>query len=492
LEKYPHVKGAWASRKEYFKLSPWQIFCTCNIYGFKNVKTGKRRFREVYVEVPRKNGKTFFVAGLGLIMLTEDGEFGAEVYCGAGSEKQAMEVFSPAKAICKREPDLRSHYGVEPNAKSIVILKNGSKFEPVIGDPGDGASPSCGIADEFHEHRNANLVDTFITGMGAREQPLMIYITTAGADMGSPCYEKRADIIQILKGAVEDDHVFGVIYTLDEDDQWDTIEAQKKANPNYGVSVSSEFLEGQLLQARRSASKQVAYKTKHLNLWVGAKAAWMNMLAFQACRKDITLESMKGQECYVALDLASRVDFASMAILFTGPIWKVFVKRYIPEDVMLENPRYKAWHAGGWITATPGNTIDYDYIADDLRELKSEYQIKEVPYDPFQATQFSIQMLEEGFPMIELGNTTRNLSEPMKELEAKVLNKTIQFQKDPALMWMFGNTIAREYNNDNIRPDKETKDNKIDDVVATIMAVGRAIVYEDKTSVYEKRGLLSF
>jgi len=201
LEKLPHVKGRWAAKSEKFALSDWQVFCTVNIYGWKWKATGKRRFREAYIEVPRKNGKSFWVSGLGVAHLTIDQEFGAEVYCGATSEKQAWEVFRPAKQICERSPALRRKYGVEVNAKTLNVLADASRFEPVIGNPGDGASPSCGIADEFHEHKNSDLVDTFVTGMGAREQPMMLYITTAGADMGGPCYAKRADVIQILSGA---------------------------------------------------------------------------------------------------------------------------------------------------------------------------------------------------------------------------------------------------------------------------------------------------
>ncbi|MCP4074430.1 MAG: terminase large subunit [Hyphomicrobiales bacterium] len=497
IEKYPHVKGKWAAKGELLELGDWQVFVTVNIFGFKIVRDGKqldkRRYREAYVEVPRKNGKTFFIVGVGLTMLTIDNEFGAEVYCGATSEKQAFEVFTPARAICKRDTDLKEFYGIETNAKSLVIPSNGSKFEPVIGDPGDGSSPSCGIADEYHEHRTSNLVDTFITGMGAREQPLMLYITTAGSDMGGPCYEKRDDVIKILSGAVDDDSIFGIIYTLDEGDEWDTVEAQVKANPNYGVSVDKDFLSGQLAQARRSATKQVAYKTKHLNLWVGAKAAWMNMLAYQACRKkDLKLEDFKGERCYVALDLASKIDIASMAVYFPDH-GAAFCFHYLPEETILEggNTRYKAWHATGDLIATPGNIIDYSYIEDDLEDLKSNFQILEVPYDPFQATQFATRMMERGFPMVEYGATVKNFSEPMKELEAMILQKKMKFTQDPVLLWMFGNVVAKLDKKDNIFPDKERRSNKIDGVVALVMAIGRSISGENPESVYAERGILT-
>lgn len=484
LEKLPHVKGRWAAQKQTLDLSDWQVFCTVNIFGW--YRNGKRRFRDVYIEVPRKNGKTFWIAGIGVGMLTIEREYGAEVYCGATSEQQAWEVFRPAKQIAERLPGLREQFGLEVNAKTLIKLDDLSRFAPVIGNPGDGASPSCGIADEFHEHRTSDLIDTFETGMGAREQPLLLQITTAGSDMGGPCYAKRSDVIKILSGAVDDDAVFGIIYGLDDDDQWDTTEALIKANPNYGISVAADFLEGQLKQARRSPHKQAAYKTKHLNIWVGAKSAWMNMLAFQACRKDIRLEDMKGQPCYVGIDLASKIDIASMAILFPPgkfPKWRAFVKHYLPEDTILDRDRYKGWHASGHLTSTPGNVTDFEYIEDDLMALKSEYQIREVPFDPFQATQFSIRMMEQGFPMVEVGATVKNFSEPMKMLEALILERKIEFEKDPVLLWMFGNVVARLDKKDNIFPDKERPENKIDGVVALIMSLNRAIGETTKGSL---------
>ena len=490
LEMLPHVKGHWAAENLTLVLSDWQIFCTVNIFGFYTKASGRRRFREVYIEVPRKNGKSFYVAALGVGMMTIEVEHGAEVYCGATTEQQAWEIFRPAKQICEALPALRAKFGIEVNAKTLTRMDTGSRFQPVIGKPGDGASPSCGIADEYHEHKDDDLVSTFLTGMGARKQPLMLTITTAGSDMGGPCYEKRDDIIKILKGTVIDDRIFGIIYTIDEADEWDTVDAQIKANPNYGVSVDAEFLEGQLAQARRSPIKQVAYKTKHLNQWVGAKAAWMNMLSYQACKKkNLSLDQFKGRRCVIGIDLASKIDIASMAILFLpdgiDEKYTVFVKHYLPEDVILEGgvTRYKAWHTAGYFESTPGNVIDYGYIEDDLLKLKSDFEIVEVPYDPFQATQFSTRMVAEGFPMVEVGATVKNFSEPMKEIEALTYKKQIQYTDCPILMWMMGNVIAKLDKKDNIFPDKTRPSEKIDGVVALIMAMNRAIFHEEHGNI---------
>lgn len=498
LERLPHVKGRWAARGERLVLGDWQVFCTVNLYGWMWAETGRRRFREGYIEVPRKNGKSLWMAGLGLGHMCIDGEHGAEVYCGATTERQAMEVFVPARQIVTRSAGLREQFNVDkpaPKGKAIYSMATGAKFEPVVGNPGDGASPSCGIADEFHEHSSSALVDTFTTGMGAREQPMMLYITTAGSDMGGPCYEKRADVLDILKGVVDDDSIFGVVYGLDDDDEWDTIDAQRKANPNYGVSVSEEFLAGQLAQARRSATRQNAYRTKHLNQWVGARSAWMNMLAFQACRRQsLSIEDFRGQPAIAGLDLASKVDLASMALVFEREPgrYAAFCRHYLPEATIFgegdatpptsNRSRYQAWHAAGWITATPGNIIDYAFIEEDLKSIGADHGLEEVAYDPLQATQFATRMLDEGVPMLEFGQTVRNFSEPMKELEAMILGKRIEFEMDPVLMWAMGNVVARVDAKDNVYPRKERGDAKIDPVVALIMAVARWMLRQEGPS----------
>lgn len=478
LQTLPHTKGRWASRHELLVLSPWQVFATVNLFGWVHKKTGFRRFREAYIEVCRKNGKSLWAAGIGLYMFLADGEYGAEVYSGATSEKQAWEIFRPARQICQRNTALRNHFDIEVNAKNLIVLSDGNRFEPIIGNPGDGASPSCALIDEFHEHKNADQVETMITGMGSREQPLLFQITTAGSDMGGPCYERRLDVVSILRGSVKDETVFGLIYSIDDDDEWDSLKALRKANPNLDVSVSKDFLMSEMAKARRSATKQNSFKTKHLNQWVGAKMAWMNMLAFQRCRRPrLTMDQFKGQRIWLGIDLASRVDLASVAILIPqGERVHAFYKHYLPEDAVYQdvrNDRYKAWAETGWLTTTPGDVIDFDYIEDDIKALASDFEIVEVGYDPFQATQFSTHMMEEGFDMVEVRPTVLNFSEPMKELEALVLQKQFLHNGDPVFTWMMGNVVAKLDKKDNIYPNKERVENKIDGVVATIMAMNR-------------------
>ncbi|HEY9815491.1 MAG TPA: terminase large subunit, partial [Candidatus Obscuribacterales bacterium] len=277
IQAFPHTKGKWAAKGDSLILEPWQLFFICSLFGWKRTKDKMRRFRRAELWVPRKNGKSILAAGIGLYMLAADGEYGAEVYSGATTEKQAWEVFRPAKIMANRVGDFKSYFGVEVNASNISILENGSRFEPVIGKPGDGSSPHCAIIDEYHEHQTDELLDTMETGMGAREQPLLLMITTAGDNLAGPCYQMQLDAQKMLEGIYEDDQTLALIYTVDADDDWTSIDTIRKANPNYGVSVNDDFLEAKLAEAKNNSRKQSTFQTKHLNIWVGSREAYFNV-----------------------------------------------------------------------------------------------------------------------------------------------------------------------------------------------------------------------
>ena len=258
IEKLPHSKGKWARSKERLVLQPWQVWIIAVTFGWvyrAGERKGLRRFRRLFLVVPRKNGKSAIAAGIGLYMLCADGEFGAEVYSGATNEKQAWEVFKPARLMVERTPALKKHFGLEVPAKAIVRIADGSKFETIIGDPGDGQSPSCSIHDEYHEHADDGQVDTMVTGMGARDQPLQLLITTAGDNLAGPCYaliqEERKLLAGIgqLNGPPLDHETLFVEYTIDEDDDWKSEISVRKANPNIDVSVSGDFLRARIRDA---------------------------------------------------------------------------------------------------------------------------------------------------------------------------------------------------------------------------------------------------
>ena len=484
LQLLPHTKGKWASKRELIKLEGWQLFSVCIPFGWLRKKDNTRRFRTIVIFVPRKNGKSIIGGGVGAYMFVADGEFGAEVYSGATTEKQAWEVFRPAKLMIERTPELRDHYGVEVNASNMCRLEDGSRFEPVIGKPGDGSSPSCAIVDEYHEHQDSTLFDTMETGMGAREQPVILIITTAGSSIGGPCHQLVRDAERMLEGVIDRPDLWAMLYTIDPGDDWTSEEALMKANPNHGISINGDFLLARQRDAMQSASKQATFRTKHLNEWVGAKNAWLNMLRWKEAPPRKSLQELEGRRCIIGLDLASKIDIAGNILLFPpvdgDPFWHVHGRYYLPEARVIEEldgntSRYREFDALGLLTLTDGEVIDFEVIKDDLREFAGRFDIEAVAYDPWQATQLAQEMVAEGLPMVEIRQTVQNISEPMKELEALTLRRLLAHGDCPILTWMASNVLAKLDVKDNIYPNKERPENKIDGIVALIMSLSRAI-----------------
>lgn len=409
IERLPHSKGKWARSKDTIRLEPWQVWILACTFGWIKKDNGRRRFRVLFVVVPRKNGKSALSAGIGLYMLCADGEYGAEVYSGATSEKQAWEVFQPARQMAMRTPALCKRFGVEVNARSLVRIDDNSKFETITGDPGDGQSPSCAIHDEYHEHSDDRQVDTMQTGMGARDQPLQVKITTAGDNLAGPCYSDIQDERKKLAGIGHnggsplDDETFFVEYTIDDDDDWKSEASLRKANPNFDVSVDGDFLRARQRDAIANPRKAAVFKTKHLNVWVAAKAAYFDIEAWRRCRDPnipvkavdaLQLERLRGRRCVASLDLSSKIDIAALELVFPPIGAKATIDDpyirvgfyFLPAETVLNVPAYQAWDAQGLINVTDGNIIDYDEILETLREIRGMFQLEQVAYDPFQAT----------------------------------------------------------------------------------------------------------
>lgn len=490
IELMPHTKGKWAAQKKKLILEPWQKFIICNLFGWVN-EAGFRRFRKAYLKIPRKNGKSLMVAAIGHFMFSHDGEFGAEVYTGATTEKQAWEVFGPARLMALKTEAYTSSKGIEVNAKNLSILENGSKFEPLIGKPGDGSSPSCAIADEYHEHDQDDFVETMETGMGAREQPLLLEITTAGSNIAGPCYDMETECKKMLDGVFQDDRIFTVIYGIDEGDDWTNPGILEKANPNLDVSVSSEFLHAQQKEAIRNASKQNAFKRKHLNSWVGAHTAWLNMETFKQCADiSLNIDDFIGEDCFIPVDLASRLDITATPKLFVKEMagkkhYYFFSKFYIPEETALDdkNKHYQKWVNDGHLIATDGNEIDFNEIQADLKESMGKHSAKEIVYDPWRATQLAQSLQGEGAEIVEYRNNVQNMSPAMFELEAAIASGRFHYDGNPVMTWMASNVVSRIDKKDNIYPVKQKPENKIDGVVAAIMAIGRAMTDEQKGNI---------
>ena len=481
IERLPHVKGPLAG--EPISLEPWQVFILTTVFGWVT-PDGKRRFRRSYIEVPRGNAKSTLSSAVALYMLAADHEGGAEVYSLATTRDQARIVFGDAQTMARRSPGFRTRFSVNVGAHNMHVLASGSKFEALSaeGSTLDGLNIHFGCVDELHAHKTRTVYDVVETGTGKRDNSLLWVITTAGSNRAGICYEVRTFVSKLLDGVFEDDTQFGIIYGLDDGDDWTSENALIKANPNWGISVRPEILGPLQAKAMQLPSAVNNFKTKHLNEWVNADTAWMDMRAWDACADtSLDIDNFIGQPCWIGLDLASKTDIAALILVFAHPeiadAYVTFGKYYLPEDTVhgAGNSQYSGWMRIDRLTVTPGNVIDFSWIEADLLDMASRFAIQAVAFDPFHATQLSTRMLAEGLPMIEVRPTVLNFSEPMKILEALVLQKKLAHDGDPVLTWMASNVVAHLDVKDNIYPRKERPENKIDGIVALIMALSRAI-----------------
>lgn len=491
IELLPHIKGQWARpvmidgelQFGRLKLEDWQVFGVLQVFGWKHRDTGLRRFRRWYEEVARKNAKSTKAAGILLYGLAADGEPGAHVYSAATTGDQAREVFDVARNMAMRARDFRARFGVDIGKHDITVADTASSCRPLNaeGSTLDGLNIHFASVDELHAHKTRAVYDVLDSATGARAQPLIMMITTAGSDRAGICYEQRDYTIKVLDQVVEDESWFGVIYTLDEDDDWRDPANWRKANPNLGVSVLRDDLEAAARKAMVTPSAVAGFLTKRLNVWVNADSAWMDMQAWDRCAdRELTVERVAHLPCVAALDLASKVDVAAKVRLFhdaEADRYYLIPTFWLPERAVenASNSQYDGWRRSGHLQVSDGEVIDFDAIEDDLRADATALQLVEVPYDPWQATQLAGHMLEEGLPMVEYRQTVQGMSEPMKQLEALVLQGKLVHDGNPMMTWMISNVVCHRDAKDNIYPRKERHENKIDGPVAAIMALGRIL-----------------
>lgn len=499
LDFYPifttHVKGKLAG--EPIELEPWQAFILMNVFGWKN-SSGTRRFRTVYEEVARKNAKSTKLSGVGLYMTGFDGEGGSEVYSAATTRDQAKIVWNDAKVMGQRSPHLKRRFGFHQN--NIHETASASKFEPLSSDANtlDGLNIHCALVDELHAHKIRDVWDVVETATGAREQPLVYAITTAGSNRLGICYEQRDYLCKILEGLVEDDTYFGVIYTLDEGDDWKDESNWIKANPNLGVSKKLDDMRRLAKKASEMPQARNNFLTKHLNVWVNSAVSWLNMEKWQLAPKPADEVVLQQRPCFIGLDLANKLDIAALLIAWPMDDGGLHLKCkfYLPEEAIQAKAKtigmmYQAWAESGYLTLTDGNIIDHEYIEQDARSLLAEYDVQEIGFDPWGSTQLAVRLATDGAPMVEVPQTVKNLSEAMKEVEAMVMAGKLHHGDNPVLNWMAGNVVCKVDKNENVFPQKEHADNKIDGMVALFIAVSRIIRHrDDGPSVYENEGLL--
>jgi len=474
-----HYKGTYQGQS--FTLLPWQAFFIYCLFGWKKAD-GSRRFRYAYLKVARKNGKTTLAAGICLYALLADQEAGAEIYTAATTKFQASIAFKDAFQIISQEPYLKQM--VETYQSSIVIPSTASSMRPVSSEDKvlDGLNPHLALIDEYHAHRDDAIFNIMKSGMGSRRQPMHLTITTAGFNKTSACFLYEKTCQEILSGIKEDDSQFCIMYDLDEEDDYLDEKVWIKANPSLGHTPSFEFLKQEVIQAKNNPSQLVNLLTKNFNQWTDSSATWIEDAKWMECLMPPEIDDEYLSRCTFigSLDLAATKDMTAFAMLFLDEMDEKYylkVKYYLPKESMLarvkrDGVRYDVWAEAGWITLTPGNVTDYRFIQQDVMEYCEKFECKGVGYDRWNSSQLVINLTDEGLEMIPYGQGYVSMSTPSKEFETMIYTKALLHDGNPVTRWMLSNIELTTDPAGNIKPDKAKSSEKIDGIVAAIVAIG--------------------
>lgn len=478
-----HGKGEWAGRR--FLLEPWQLERVVRpIFGTLR-PDGLRQYRTVYLEMGRKNGKSTLIAGLGLFLLFADGEAGAEIYSAAADRDQAAIVFDTAKRMIEASPALAER--CEVYRRSIVVPHTGSVYRVLSADAPTkhGLNPHAVLFDELHAQRDRELWDVLTSGQGSRRQPLVIAITTAGYDRKSICYEMRQYAERVRDGVISDPTFLPVIYSAQADSDWSSHDTWKIANPNLGVSIKSDFLEREAAKARELPAAQNTFRRLYLCQWTEQDVRWLDVDTWRACDGQVSLMELAGRPCYAGLDLSTTTDLSAFVLYFPpqseGEVPKVLPYFWIPEEnvtkrVKRDRVPYDAWIQSGYIETTEGNVTDYDVIRKRINEIAQHFEIREIAFDRWNANQISTQLQGDGFNMVQFGQGFASMSAPTKELERLVTSRQLAHGGNPVLTWMASNVSVKTDPAGNLKPAKDKSADRIDGIVALVMAIGRASV----------------
>lgn len=492
-----HTKGVWAGKP--FILLPWQSQIVRRVFGWKR-PDGTRKYRTVYIEIPKKNGKSTFAAGIALYLLFADGEPGAEVYSAAGDRYQAGIVYETAREMVKTSPELNKR--CESMRKSIFVNSTFSRYEALSREAGTkhGINAHGLIFDELHVQKTRELWDTLTEADCTRTQPLTLAITTAGHDRTSICREIHDYAIKVRDKIIEDDEFLPVLFAANEKDDWKDPRVWSKANPSLGVIVTEDYIRRRCEKAERIPGYQNTFKRLRLNIWTEQADLWIDLDDWDKCANGVSLEILAGHPCFAGLDLSSTRDLTALTFLFPPETendeWKLIPRFYMPAENLMRRVDeskvpYDQWVQEGFIIPTPGNVVDYEYIRKDLEKLGIQISIKELALDRWNSTYLMTQLMEDGLDVVPFGQGFASMSAPSKEWEKLVISHKLAHDGNPVMRWMMSNVAVKEDPAGNIKPDKSRSSEKIDGVVAGIMALGRAIFDEgETTSVYEQKGQL--
>lgn len=503
------VEGEKAAKP--FEPEDWQKAFIGAMFGWKR-SDGTRRYREVFIFVPRKNGKSMVCAGLVLLVMFTDHEPGAQIFSAAGEREQAALVFRHAAAMIANEPNMSRLSRVYRTYKSIEYQAEGTIYKALSADAGTkhGLSVHFAVIDELHVQPNRDLVDVLMTGTGARRNPMIVHITTADFDRESICNEKHEYACKVRDGVQQDRAFLPVIYEATLEDDWTSPATWKKANPNLGVSVSEEYLRRECQRAKDEPSYENTFRRLHLNTKTQQDVRWLSLDSWDksggADNDDPivwmkqTAELLEGRRCFGGLDLSTTQDLTAWSLVFPptseDPLWYVLPQFWCPGDGASKRERrdrvpYETWARQKFISLTPGNTVDYDAVKARVILDGKRYEIAEIAYDSWNATQIALQLQDAGAKMVEFGQGFKSMSEPAKELERLVISGLIAHGMNPVLRWMASHVSIESDPAGNIKPSKKRSTERIDGIVASVMALGRAMHSDQNGSVYDGRGILS-
>jgi phage terminase large subunit-like protein len=481
-EQLRHYKGEWAGQR--IALQPYQRFWLGSMFAWTHVETGLRRFRTVYGEIPRKNGKSLIAAVVALYVTFFDGEPGAEGFVIATKRAQAKIVFADCKRLVVQS-GLRSRIAVLTG--NLNYDRIASKLEPLGADSDstDGLNPQIVIIDEAHAMKNRGMIDVMETATGARRQPLIFWITTAGSDPLTPCGDQHHYACQVLDGVLVDDTCFAFIAHADDDDDPFVERTWKKANPGYGVSVKPDDIRALAHKAAALPGAAPAFKQKRLNLWVNAIAPWLSLEGWRRAQTTWAPETLDGEPCWVGIDLSSKIDLTAVAAVFpphdARRAWRVLVWGLTPEDTLDERAHrdrapYRLWVERGYLLTNPGNRIDQDVVREMVRTVAARYDVQHIGIDPWNAGNLVKHLTDDGYRVAEIPQTLAQMSAPAKEFEADVLDGLVDGGGNELLTWAITNVRVQSDNKDNIYPTKKHSRGRIDPVIATLMARKLAMI----------------
>jgi phage terminase large subunit-like protein len=495
-----HSKGEFAGKK--FELLPWQWEnVIAPAFGWK-CADGTRRFRKVGVAVPKKNGKSTLLSGVGLYMLAGDSEPGAEIYSAAADRDQASIIYNEAANMVEASPALSKYLAVLRSRNKIDFPSTRSVYKSLSADvpTKDGLNIHCLLFDELHTQKTSDLWDTLRYGGIARRQPLLFWITTAGKDRNTLCGIQWAYARGIQESRIIDTEFLPYICETDEDADWTKEETWKVANPSYGITLSARDFISDCKEAENSVITENNFKRYRLNMWTRQDRRWIPLNKWDANTIEVDLESLKKYPCYIGLDLASTSDLCSASLVFKKrkkDVDELIAVPYywLPEESLLRRRQVEnltkldVWADDGYIKLTSGGVADYKQIRADLNSIADQFDVKFICIDPWNATQLATDLLDDGFKVefVRQGYTT--ISAAAKEFEKRIINGTLYHTGNPVFTWQIGNVAIEEDASGNIKPSKKLSSEKIDGVTATITAIAKIIEDQAKPSKYENQKL---